>query len=196
MAIPVISNVTISEIAPPPPSPSQQDNTGINTNFEDGGLDGWSSRTGQSSVTNSTAAAHTGSHSLLTTGRAANYDGPQISVSDKMYPGSVYNISGWVMLVPTDGSSHVINMSLQITLNGNTSFPSVTSYPGVPVPADGQWHQINVAGYNMSNSYDQGKAFLYFQTVSSNCTMLFERKIRIDPAAEALIFVHCYRPRS
>jgi endo-1,4-beta-xylanase len=163
-----VSDVEISELAPPPPDPSQQDNSGISTNFEDGGSDGWSTRSGSSSVTNSTVAAHSGTQSLLTTGRIANWDGPQINVSNKMYNGSKYNISAWVMLVPTDGSNHVINMSLQTTLSGNTSFPSVTSYPGVTVLADGQWHQISVNGYNMSNAYDQGAASLYFQTVPAS----------------------------
>lgn len=163
-----ISDVSLGELAPPPPSPGQQDNTGITTTFEDGGLDGWSSRTGQSVVTNSTAEAHSGTHSLLVTGRVANYDGPQISVSDKMYVGSNYNISVWVMLQPTDGSSHVMNVSLQTTLNGTTSFPSVTPYPGVAVLADGNWHQITVNGYNMSSPYTEGQAFLYLQTVPSS----------------------------
>ena len=116
-------------------------------------------------MTNSTAAAHSGTHSLLTTGRVANYDGPQISISNKMYVGSTHNLSAWVRLQPTDSSSHDINMSLQTTVNGNTSYPSVTGYPGSTVPADGQWHQINVMGYNMSNNYDPGSASLYFQTV-------------------------------
>ena len=66
-----ISDVRIGELSPPPPSPSQQDNSGITSTFEDGGLDGWSSRAG-STLTNSTAEAHTGTHSLLTTGRIAN----------------------------------------------------------------------------------------------------------------------------
>lgn len=163
-----ISGVTISEVAPPPPDPSQQDNSGIITTFEDGGLDGWSSRSGQSTLSNASGIAHTGSNSLLTTGRIANWDGPQISISNKMYPGSVYNISGWVMLQPTDGTNHTINVSLQTTLNGNTSYPGVSGYPGITVPADGAWHQISVMGYNMSNAYDQGAAFLYFQTVPSS----------------------------
>ncbi|HEX4577729.1 MAG TPA: carbohydrate binding domain-containing protein, partial [Edaphobacter sp.] len=167
-----ISDVVIGELAPPPPNPSQQDNSGITSTFEDGGLDGWSSRTGNSTLTNSTPAAHSGTHSLLTTGRSANYDGPQINVSNKMYNGSKYNISAWVMLVPTDGSNHVINMSLQTTLGGNTSYPSITPYPGITVPADGNWHQISVNGYNMASSYDPGKAFLYFQTVLSSGTDL------------------------
>ncbi len=163
-----ISNVVIGELAPPPPDPSQQDNSGITTDFEDGGTDGWSSRSGSSSVTNSSAAAHGGTHSLLTTGRIANWDGPSISVSNKMYPGSVYNISGWVLLTPADGSSHTINVSLQTTLSGNTSYPSVTGYPGVTVAADGAWHQISVTGYTMANAYDPGTASLYFQTVPSS----------------------------
>ncbi len=163
-----ISNVVIGELAPAPPNMSQQDNTGITTNFEDGGLDGWSSRSGSSSVTNSTAAAHTGTHSLLTTGRIANWDGPSISVSNKMYNGSVYNVSGWVLLTPADGSSHVINVSLQTTLSGNTSYPSVTGYPGVTVAADGAWHQVSVTGYNMASAYDPGAATLYFQTVPAS----------------------------
>ena len=160
-----VSDVVIGELSPAPLSASQQDNSGITSTFEDGGLDGWSSRTGNSSVTNTTADSHTGTHSLLTTGRVANYDGPVINVSNKMYNGSEYNISGWVKLVPTDGSSHVINISLQTTLNGNTSYPSVTAYPGVTVLADGNWHQISVMGYNMSSAYDTGAATLYFQTV-------------------------------
>jgi endo-1,4-beta-xylanase len=166
-----IGDVTIGELAPAPPDPSQQDNTGITTTFADGGLDGWSSRTGSSTVANVAPPVEDpngDAKSLLTTGRVANYDGPQISVSNKMYPGSAYNLSVWVMLQPTDGSSHVINMSLQTTLNGNTSYPSVTAYPGVTVKADGAWHQISVNGYNMANSYAQGQATLYLQTVPTS----------------------------
>ena len=163
-----VGDVTISQLSPPPPNPAQQDNTGITSTFEDGGTDGWSSRSGTSSVTNSTSAAHSGTHSLLTTGRIGNWDGPQISVNNKMYPGSVYNVSGWVMLTPAEGTNHVINISLQTTLSGNTSYSSVTGYPGVTVPADGQWHQITVMGYNMSSNYDPGQAYLYFQTVPAS----------------------------
>jgi endo-1,4-beta-xylanase len=163
-----IDDVTVGELSPPPPSLSQQDNSGISTTFEDGGLDGWSSRTGSSTLTNTTAEAHSGTHSLLVTGRVANYDGPQISVNDKMYVGSVYNASVWVMLQPTDGSNHILNMSLQTALDGNTSYPSMTAYPGVTIPADGTWHQISVMRYNMANNYDPGAAYLYLQTVPAS----------------------------
>ena len=166
-----IDDVTIGELSPAPLSPSQQDNTGITTTFADGGLDGWSSRSGSSTLTNVVPPVldpNGDARSLLVTGRIANYDGPQISVSDKMYVGSVYNISGWVLLTPADGSSHVINMSLQTTLDGVTSFPSITPYPGVTVKADGNWHQISVTAYTMSSGYDTGSASLYFQTVPAS----------------------------
>lgn len=124
-----LSDVVISEIAPPPPNPSQQDNSGISTTFEDGGTDGWSGRIA-STVSNSTAEAHTGNASLLDTGRSANFDGPQINVSNKMFAGSKYNISIWVRIDATANSTHVINMSLQYSLNGQANFPSISAFPG------------------------------------------------------------------
>jgi endo-1,4-beta-xylanase len=69
-----------------------------------------------------------------------------------------------------DSSSHVINMSLQTTLNGNTSYPGVTGYPGISVPDDGAWHQITVMNYTMASAYDSGAAWLYLQTFPSSGT--------------------------
>jgi endo-1,4-beta-xylanase len=162
-----LDDVTITEVAPPP-NPSLQDNTGITSTFEDGLLDGWTSRSGSSVLTNTNAAAHSGTQSLLITNRIGNFDGPQINVSNKMYNGSKYAISVWVQLVPADMTTHNIQMSLQVTLNGTTSFPGVNGYPGTAVKADGAWHQISVPGFNMSNAYDPGNAFLYLQTFPSS----------------------------
>ncbi len=162
-----VSGVSVTQLAPAPLPPDQQDNSGITSTFEDGGTDGWTGR-GSATVSNSTSAAHTGSHSLFVTGRAANWQGPQINVSNKMYVGSTYNLSVWVKLQPTDGSNHVINISLQTTQNGTTTYPSVSSYPGITVAADGQWHQVSVLGYTMASGYDPGQAYLYLQTAGSS----------------------------
>ena len=166
-----IDAVSISQLAGRPASPGQQDNSGIVSDFEDGGLDGWNGRAG-SSQSNSTAEAHGGTNSLLTTGRVANYDGPQINVSNKIFTGSVYSISVWVKLLATDGASHVMNMSLQTSTGGNNSYLTVTPYPGVTVIADGNWHQISVSKYNMATNYDAGTAYLYLQTVPKSGTDL------------------------
>jgi endo-1,4-beta-xylanase len=161
-----ISDVAIGQLTPAPLPPDQQDNTGITTTFADGTADGWSSRAGStlSVVTPPTPDPAGDANALLITGRTANYDGPVINVSNKMYVGSVYNISVYVMMQPVDTSSHIINVSLQTTYQGNTSYPGVSGYPGITIPDDGQWHQIVINNYTMSSNYDTGKAQLYLQT--------------------------------
>jgi endo-1,4-beta-xylanase len=165
-----ISDVAIGQLAGPPLPPDQQDNSGIATNFSDGTPDGWSSRAGStlSVVTSPTPDPAGNASSLLITGRTANYDGPVIDVSNKMYVGSQYNISVYVMMQPQDASSHIINVSLQTTYKGNTSYPGVSGYPGITIPDDGQWHQIVINNYTMSSNYDAGMAQLYLQTFPSS----------------------------
>src|SRR6185437_11456673 len=163
-----LDDVTITETAGPP-NPGQQDNSGITTNFEDGGLDGWSGR-GTATLTNTAIStitpAPTGSpggdtNALYVANRTAQWNGAQISVYNKMYVGSQYAISLWVMS-PTGDS---LNLSLQSTLTTNgtsaTSFPSIAT---VTAPA-GQWVQITVPRYTMSNAYDPspGSVYLYVQ---------------------------------
>ena len=155
-----LDNVVINEIAGPPGGP--QDNSGLATNFEDGGLDGWSSRAG-STVANTTADAHGGTHSLLVTSRVAAFDGPQISVSNKMYNGSQYSISVWVKLAPTATQADTIRVSLQTTLAGTTSFHTVVNNTPVPL---GTWVLLSIPTYSMAFAYDPGQAFLYVESNS------------------------------
>jgi endo-1,4-beta-xylanase len=155
-----LDDVVINEIAGPPGGP--QDNSGIATNFEDGGLDGWSSRAG-STLTNTSADAHSGTHSLLVTGRTHAYDGPQISVSNKMYNGSQYEIRVWVKLAPTATQSDTVRLSLQTTLAGTTTFHTIVSNTPVPL---GSWVELKAPTYSMAFAYDPGKAFLYVESSS------------------------------
>lgn len=155
-----LDNVTITEISPPPGGP--QDNSGISTNFEDGTLEGWSSRAG-CALTNTTADAHSGTHSLLITGRTHAYDGPQISVNNKMYNGSTYAVSVWVKLGPTATAADTIRVSLQTTLAGTTTFHTVVGNTSVPL---GTWVKLTVPNYAMAFAYDPGKAFLYVESNS------------------------------
>src|SRR6185437_1164248 len=93
-----LDDVTITETAGPPNS-GQQDNSGIATNFEDGGLDGWTQRSGAQGLSNVGIAngPEGETNALYVQDRAAYWDGPQISVLNKMYVGSQYSISVWVM---------------------------------------------------------------------------------------------------
>ena len=155
-----LDDVVINEISGPPTGP--QDNSGISTTFEDGGVDGWSSRAG-AVLANSTADAHGGTHSLLTTARVAAFDGPQISVNNKMYNGSQYSISVWVKLGPSATAADTLRVSLQTTLAGTTSFHTVVGNTPVPL---GTWVQLSIPTYSMAVTYDPGQAFLYVESNS------------------------------
>ncbi|MDB6101852.1 MAG: Endo,4-beta-xylanase precursor [Gammaproteobacteria bacterium] len=155
-----LDDVVINQIAGPPGGP--QDNSGITTTFEDSALDGWSSRAG-AALANSTADAHGGAHSLLVTNRVAVYDGPQISVSNKMYNGSAYSISVWVKLAPSATQADTLRLSLQTTLAGTTTFHTVVSNTAVPL---GAWVQLSIPNYAMGFAYDPNQAFLYVESNS------------------------------
>lgn len=162
-----LDDVTITETSGPP-NPGQQDNSGITSNFEDGGLDGWSQRSGATGLSNVAISNGPGgdTNALFVQNRAAFWDGPQTSIVNKMYVGSQYSISVWVMSPQGD----TLNLSLQTTLTTNgtaaTSFPGITSVTAPP----GQWVQISVPRYTMSSAYDPtpGSAFIYVQTSSND----------------------------
>ncbi|HUK00845.1 MAG TPA: endo-1,4-beta-xylanase [Steroidobacteraceae bacterium] len=155
-----LDNVVITQISGPPTGP--QDNSGIATNFEDGGLDGWSSRAG-STLTNTAADAHGGTQSLLITNRTAAYDGPQISVNNKMYNGSQYAISVWVKLAPSATQADTLRVSLQTTLQGTTTYHTVVNNTPVPL---GTWVYLSIPVYSMAFAYDPGQAFVYVESNS------------------------------
>ena len=153
-----LDNVVINEISGPPGGP--QDDTGIATNFEDGGLDGWTSRAG-ATLTNTTADAHGGTHSLLSTNRGHAYDGPQISVNNKMYNGSTYSIGVWVKLDPSATQADTLRLSLQVTLAGTTTYHTVVNNTAVPL---GTWVKLSIPTFSMAYAYDPGQAFLYVES--------------------------------
>ena len=155
-----LDDVVLNEISGPPGGP--QDNSGISTNFEDGGLDGWSSRAG-CSLANTTDDAHGGTHSLLVTNRTAAYDGPQISVNNKMYNGSTYSISVWVKLAPTATQADTLRVSLQTTLSGTTTYHTVVG--NTPVPLN-TWVNLSIPRYSMAYAYDPNGAYLYVESSS------------------------------
>jgi endo-1,4-beta-xylanase len=162
-----LDDVTVTEISGPPGGP--QDNSGITTNFEDGGLDGWSSRSGSSVLTNVAISGGPDgdTNGLHITNRQAYWDGAQISVSNKMYVGSQYSISVWVM----SPQGATLDVSLQTTFTDPTTNTATTSYAtvvnGVAAPA-GQWVQLSIPRYTMSANYDPGAAYLYVQSSSSD----------------------------
>ena len=100
------------------------DTSGIHTDFETGTTQGWSPRIGRETVAATTADAHGGQYSLLTTGRQAAFDGAAINAAGKLCNGSRYRVTVWVKLAPGELDSQ-IRVSLQRTFAGATTFHTV-----------------------------------------------------------------------
>jgi endo-1,4-beta-xylanase len=136
------------------------DNSGIFSDFEDGTTQGWGTRFNLGTVANTTADAHTGSHSLIVTGRTANFQGPARDITGKMCNGQQYWVEAWVKMAPGQPSTS-INMSVQLTdAAGNLSFPSVANSP-VSVTSSA-WVRIKAKPYTFSGAYTNLQ--LYLQT--------------------------------
>jgi endo-1,4-beta-xylanase len=100
-----IDNFSITQLAPAPGPPANT--TGAASTFEDGGRDSWFARTGTEVLTNTTADAHTGTHSLLTTGRTNTFRGPAFDVTNVMFNGSRYHVELWAKLAPGETSTQL-----------------------------------------------------------------------------------------
>ena len=136
------------------------DNSGLMSDFEDGTTQGWSTRFNLGAVANTAADAHTGSHSLVVSGRTANFQGPARDITGKMCNGQQYWVEAWVKMAPGQPPTS-INMSLQLTdAAGNLSFPGVASSP-VQV-TDSAWVRIKAKPYTFSGAYSN--LLLYLQT--------------------------------
>ena len=95
------------------------------------------------------ADAHTGTYSLLTTGRQANFDGASINAAGKLCNGSRYKVTVWVKMAPGQPDTQ-IRLSLQRGLAGQTNFNTVI--PNTLVTAN-TWVRLK-ATYDFAFNYD------------------------------------------
>ncbi len=98
----------------------------IVSNFESNTLEGWQPRIGNETVTVTSVDRHTGSYSLLTTGRQNAYDGCKINVTNSMVAGSEYRVSVWVKIAAGSPTS-TIKVSLQRQLGSTLTYHPVVS---------------------------------------------------------------------
>ena len=142
------------------------DNSGLFSDFEDGTLQSWGSRFNINPVANTTADAHTGSHSLIVTNRTATFQGPARDITGKMCNGSQYWLEVWVKMAPGQPTTSV-NLSLQLTdATGALSFPGVTT----ATVDSNSWVRLKAKPYTFSGAYTN--LVLYLQT-NNNPTASF-----------------------
>jgi endo-1,4-beta-xylanase len=118
-----VDDFTIT-VAPAVGCSDPPDTSGIHADFETGTTQGWAPRIGRETVAATTADAHGGQYSLLTTGRQAAFDGAAVNAAGKLCNGSRYRVSVWVKLAPGAPDSQ-IRVSLQRTFAGATTFHTV-----------------------------------------------------------------------
>ncbi|HEU5140443.1 MAG TPA: endo-1,4-beta-xylanase [Bacillales bacterium] len=117
------------------PLPAQDTGSGSQTEtqtvyhatFEDGTKQGWEPRGGVTlNVVND--VSHSGSASLLTTGRTATWNGPSLDLSGKLKKGAEYEISGWVKLKVAPSTPSQVKITMQHTpTGGDVGYAQVTA---------------------------------------------------------------------
>src|SRR5690606_32828726 len=84
-------------VATAPPAQAAEPVVVVESTFDDGTTQGWGPRGGET-VAASTAAARSGTHGLLVTGRTQSWEGPVIDLLGTMTKGTRYTLSVWVRL--------------------------------------------------------------------------------------------------
>jgi endo-1,4-beta-xylanase len=111
--------------------------TVVQHDFEDGTTQGWIPR-GSAVLSNTTAAANTGTHSLQTTGRSAGFHGPSLSLLGRLSPGTVYQVTVSVRLLPSEAPTQLIVTVQRTPAGGSSQFDRVVASAAGGV-TDGSW---------------------------------------------------------
>jgi endo-1,4-beta-xylanase len=133
-----IDDFSVTLLAPPAGPPPNT--TGAATDFETGTAQGWVPRIGNEVLTVTSADAHSGTFSLLTTNRTSAFRGPSFNVTNVMFNGSRYRVSLWAKLAPGEPNSQ-LRVSLERRIGTVTSFHTVV--PNTTVTAN-QWVNLRV----------------------------------------------------
>ncbi|GAA4715039.1 endo-1,4-beta-xylanase [Phytohabitans rumicis] len=123
--------LAVSAVAVPSTAASAAPQVVLTNDFEDGATQGWFAR-GSAAVANTTDAAHGGTHSLLTTNRAATWQGPGRDMRAVLLPEAVYVVEAYAR-VAAGGPQAAIHVTMQRTpAGGSTAFERVASATVTP----------------------------------------------------------------
>lgn len=140
----------------------------ISNDFEDGTLQGWTSR-GSAILANTTEASHAGTHSLRTTGRTAAWNGPSLDLRTKLVPNTTYQITGWVRLVSGEAPTNV-KFTVQRTPTGGTdNYSGITAAVAV---TDGAW--VKLQGNYSFDTASNSTLLVYLESDSPTSAYLLD----------------------
>ena len=112
----------------------------VQNDFENGTVQAWIPRGSGVSLTNTTAVAHGGTHSLLTTGRTAGYNGPSLNLLRQLTAGSTYQVTVWARLV-TGQTADTLKITMQHTPTGGSNAFDTIAKSSTSV-TDSAWVQL------------------------------------------------------
>jgi len=104
--------------------PTVAGNLVTNPDFEGGNTSGWVIN-GAGTLAASTAQKHTGTTSLLTTGRTAAWNGPLQNLTSKVLNGATLTASAWVRL--DNAASSPVSLTFKKTDGSGTSYGTVST---------------------------------------------------------------------
>jgi hypothetical protein len=149
----------------PTPTPTPGSNLLTNGDAE-AGTTGWSVF-GSGTLTSNTSLVHSGTHSLLLTGRTAAWNGTSQTMTSRLTNGKSYTTSVWVR---TQSGTPSAKVTLALTVNGSTSF--VTLAPATTVNSSG-WTLLS-GTTTVSWSGTLSNAVWYVETTSGTDSFLID----------------------
>lgn len=158
-----LSALAIVVAATSAPSRAADPVTVLTSGFEDGTEQGWARRGTVETVAVSTAAAHSGTTSLLTTGRTASWNGPSKDLLATVTTGTRYTYSVWARAATGAGSVQ-LRMSVERRWQGTASYEQVVNSTTV---SESGWTQLT-GGYTLANDADFFA--VYVETVSGTAS--------------------------
>jgi len=91
----------------------------LRSTFESAATEGWTARGGSAArVAVVSDDVHSGTYSLLTTGRTANWNGASINAAGKLCNGSRYTVAAWVKMAPGEPDTQ-LRVSIQRTFGAS-----------------------------------------------------------------------------
>ncbi len=139
------------------------DNLLANPDMESGSTTGWTVN-GVGSIATSTVQKHSGSYSLLHTGRTGAWNGPIQNITTKVQEGNTYACSGWVRLDNTDNAP--VTMTIRKTDDNGTSFTNIATATG----SNSSWVQLS-GNYTLNVTGTLTDLSIYFEGPDSGINM-------------------------
>ncbi len=140
--------------------------------FEDNTTQGWYGR-GAAVLSVSSAQAHAGTYSLLTTGRTATWNSPAVSVKNLLLPGATYAITASVRLATGEPAARIIVAMERTPVGGSTAYDWVAP-SAVGGVTDAAWVTLTgsysfadpVDGLNLYLESDSATASFYIDDIT------------------------------